>query len=94
MCQDGSAEFISASYMRRIPDARSRSRDMADMPSRGTAPARGTGFILTHLISPCKLLRDNSPLYFHLFLHFPRVLSGIKYSFNFNSFVLSKLNKY
>ena len=33
--------------------------DMADMPSRGTAPARGTGFILTHLISPCKLLDDN-----------------------------------
>ena len=33
----------------------SRPMDMADMPSRGTAPARGMGFILTHLISPCKL---------------------------------------
>jgi len=40
--------------MRRIPDAKSRPMDMADMPSRGTAPARGMGFILTHLISPCK----------------------------------------
>ena len=35
--------------------------DMAEMPSRGTEPARGTDVILTHLISPCKLLDNNFP---------------------------------